>query len=139
MKKLKSFLLVSLILAMTCCCLIFTGCVNTSTYKFDSLRYNDGDNTFTAKVGDKFEGVELKEDTFVLIIEKDTFILRASATYEDDEKEEHTKTMVFAGTCVNGYEKEIYFIVEGESTIIAKTDGNKITFEYEEIELTLKK
>ena len=138
MKKFKSFLVTALVCVMTCCCLLFTGCGKTGTYKFESLKYDDGDNSLTAEVGDKFEGLELKKDTFILIIEKETFILRASHAYEDDG-EEYTETTVVAGTWVKGYEKEIYFIVEDDDTVVAKKDGNKITFEYEGIELTLKK
>ena len=135
MKKLKSFLFTTLILLMTCCCFLFTGCSATGTYKFDSLKYNDGDNVFTAEVGDKFEGVELTKDTFILIIEKDTFILRAFFTYTDGD----TETKIMVGKCVKGYKKEIYFVVEDDEPLIATKNGNKISFEFEEVKFTLKK
>ena len=129
----------ALVCAMACCCFLFAGCSKTGTYHFESLKYEDGETSITVDIGDKFEGMELTKDTFVLMLNDDnSFALRTSYTVEYDG-EEYTETEVVTGTWMEGYEKEIYLTAEDDDAFVAKKDGKKIIFEYDGVELTLKK
>jgi hypothetical protein len=126
MKKLLMAIVSCLCLA---CCALFGACGTDGTYKLQKIKYVDDDTEMTVNIGDKFEGMELKEDTYVLIVKGDKAILRQNYTYEiNDETKEYTD--VYVGTWVKGYEDEIYFVSEdGEDTYIAKKDGKVVTIE----------
>lgn len=132
MKKFFAFILVCI---MSCCCFLFAGCELTKTteiYKFNAIRYIDGDNTITVEVNGKFNGVEIKDDSFILILHPDnTFALRCNLEQMDSSNNVLSSfNEVAVGTWMNGYDDEIYFAAYEEEDVLIgnKVDSNSIVF-----------
>ena len=139
MKKLKKLIISALICVMACCCFLFAGCSNSKTYQFESLKYETNNTSVTVDIGDKFEGLTITEESYVLILNDDsTFVFRSNYTIKDGD-EEVTEVEVITGTWMEGYEKEIYCTTEDGDTFIATKDGKRITVDYGEITIVLKK
>ena len=127
----KKLLLIILTFALACC-LLFGGCTNSYSkreiYKFKELTIEEGDTEFTFEVGEKFEGQRLTADTFILILDKETAILRVySYEQNDNEAEEEINAYVFSW--IEGINNELYFFSQDNNTIeyIAKKNGNTLT------------
>lgn len=139
MKKFRRLFLTFFMVVLTCCVCLFSGCKTSGVYKATQIKFTEGDTTATISVGDKFEGIEFKEDTFILILDENKFSFRYCFERVEDEEKEIRKEVI-CGEWVEGYEDEIYFIIpEDEEGLIAKKDGNKITVEYDEYTVIFKK
>ena len=131
---------------MIFCSFLFAGCgimKTTEIYKFNAIRYINDDNTITIEVNGKFNGVEIKEDNFVLILNPDkTFALRCNLDLTN-----HSNTVlnsfkeVAVGTWMDGYDNEIYFAVHEESDVFIGIKGtDNIVFDLgNDIQMCLKK
>lgn len=144
MKKLKTLFVALLICVTTCFSFLFTSCSGKETYKFESCLYNDYGDEFKIGIGETFQGLNYKEDTFIFILyDNNTFMLRFDHGVEDS----HDSIEIFTGTWENGYNDEIYLIPDPyqenyimEDITIAKKDGAFITIDLSEyMKLTLKK
>ena len=125
----KKFLLTMLLCISACCCLLFGGCSAKGTYTFKELKYSQGNTELSVRVGDKYEGIELREDFITLVLEEDgQFILRVHTEIEEDGETE-SNTQVTIGKWVDGIEDEIYLTIEGEEAIVLKKDGKKLAGE----------
>ena len=121
----KKFLTLILVCLITCCCFIFAGCAPSGTYKFKCLKYEDSNNSITCNVGDKYNGVTLTKDSFILIFNDDnTGVFRTELTYENAK----TKKEVAIGEWMQGYKDEIYLTYNNQ-TYTATKDGNTIIME----------
>ena len=132
MKKLLISLVCCLCLA---CCVLFGACSGTNgTYKLQKIKYTSKDTEMTVSLGDKFEGMELKEDTFLVIVKGNQAVLRSHSVITR-ENETIEDTDVFVGTWMEGYENEIYFIPNGEDAddaYIVTKNGKEITIEMDD-------
>ncbi len=124
---------------VTCCCFLFTGCVASGMYKFERLIYtNDKGTTVSYCVNDQFQGVRLKENSFVLLLLNDTFILRTENVLEPS-------ISVMSGKVVKGIDNKYYFIFSSDSyrglTVIANFNYRtiSISFAYTGVTIFLKK
>ncbi len=139
MKKIKKFIISALICVVACCCFLFAGCSTSKTYQFESLKYETNNTSITVNIGDKFEGMTLTEESYVLIFNDDhTFAFRSTYTIKNGD-EEIVEVDVITGTWMEGYEKEIYGTSEDGDTFVAKKDGKRITLNYDEITIVLTK
>lgn len=122
----KKFLLAILTFTLTCCSLLFVGCKKTEgTYKLSGLAYLQNGTTHKVALGEKYNGLALQEDTFILTINEDnTAIMR---TRNNDE----TEGSVFQWT--KGYEDEVYLytLEDSETCIFKKTDDGYVLDFYE--------
>ena len=126
MKKIKSLFLAVFMIALTCCTLLLGGCAKSTTYKLHSIKINDEKTTSTISIGDKYEGIELKEDTIILILEEDKFVLRATTIQENSKVPTKPETEISMGEWIKGYKDEIYLCNQYGYAVIAKKDGNFI-------------
>ncbi len=136
MKKFFAFILVCI---MSCCCFLFAGCELTKgpeTYKFNAFRVSEGDNTITVEVNGKFNGIEIKEDTFILIMNSNsTFALCCNLSKTDaDNNILESLSGIRTGTWMNGYQDAIYFTMSEETavTVGRKIDDNTIVLDINE-------
>lgn len=139
MKTLKKISLLLCMAIVTCCCFLFTGCVASGTYKFERLTYiNDKGTTVSCYVNDQYQGVRLKENSFVLLLQNDTVILRTESTAENASE---PSISVISGKVVKGINNEYYFIFSDSygSTLIANVNGSTISFDVIGVTIFLKK
>ena len=123
-----------------CLCFLCTGCTDNGTYKLVNLKYITDDTTMTCMVGDKYQGMTLQEDTFLLIVDGDDVIFRTHfiETNKDGSIDEDTDVVI--GKWIDGYNDEVYFYTDAfSSPIIAKRNGETVVVSYNSIDITLKK
>jgi hypothetical protein len=123
MRKTKKFITMWLVGLMMSVCLLFSGCSIKGEYKLEKIYYDDGRNSMIVGIGEKYDGVELKEDMITLILESDkTAILRVyyERGYNDFDRE------VQKGTWHEGVNGEYYLDFDGE-IIVLKKDGRKVS------------
>lgn len=126
MKKLAISLLS--ILAVAVLCFSFAGCGANGTYKFESLTVGVGSLSKTYSVGEEYLGQELTVDWFTIKLENNG---ECSIKVNDSDSAK-------AGTWKEE-DGKITFSVEGIDIGAATRDGNKITFNYGVMQITLKK
>ena len=128
-------LLLTIVSCFCLACSVLLGACSFSsvngTYKLQKIKYTQGDTQLTVNLGDKYEGLQLKEDTFILIIESDYAIFREhSVEIYNGEMSENTYAHILRW--VKGYANEMYFISEDEETFIAIKNGKEISMEIED-------
>ncbi len=119
-------ILAALATVILCVCLTACSTNIVGTYKFYSMKGEDGRVKIDLKVGDSYMGMfELTEDFMVLTVNED-----------------NTLTLSTMGTTVKGSWTEesgkYYFTIEGEKQEI-KVSGSKLTMKEDGSELVLKK
>ncbi len=119
-------ILAALATVILCVCLTACSTNIVGTYKFYSMKGDDGGVKIDLKVGDSYMGMfELTEDFMVLTVNED-----------------NTLTLSTMGTTVKGSWTEesgkYYFTIEGEKQEI-KVSGSKLTMKEDGSELVLKK
>ncbi len=119
-------ILAALATVILCVCLTACSTNIAGTYKFYSMKGEDGRVKIDLKVGDSYMGMfELTEDFMVLTVNED-----------------NTLTLSTMGTTVKGSWTEesgkYYFTIEGEKQEI-KVSGSKLTMKEDGSELVLKK
>lgn len=119
-------ILAALATVILCVCLTACSTNIVGTYKFYSMKGEDGGVKIDLKVGDSYMGMfELTEDFMVLTVNED-----------------NTLTLSTMGTTVKGNWTEesgkYYFTIEGEKQEI-KVSGSKLTMKEDGSELVLKK
>ena len=144
MRRLRQFFILVLSGIMLCGLFLLGGCQEDEVYKFKKLVMEKDDSEFIFTVGQKFEGVVLQEDTFTLVLQEDIAIFRIYA----EEKDENGNVVdsnkeVSISEWHKGLNNEIYFYRNydryGSVLTIAEKKGNTITFELEDVLITLEK
>lgn len=116
------------LLSVVVMALAFTACGASGKYKFESVTAGIGALSKTYEVGDEYLGVELTKDWFTLELNNDgTCSIKA---FDSDSAKAGTWTEE------NGV---ITFDVQGIAIGKATKDGNRITFDYGLLKITLKK
>ncbi len=132
MRKIKSILSVALMSVVLCFCLLFGGCSKDieGTYKFKSMKYNQGGMTLELEVGEEFMGMlTLSEDFVTLTLNDDGTAIMSMATEGIDNQE---------GSWEKGNSGEIELTFDGE-TQTCKCDGETLTIEADGAKIVLEK
>lgn len=111
------------VLAVITLCLSLAGCGASGTYKFESLTVLGTEY----KVGEKYSGKELESGSYRLVLKSD-----GTCTFKSIDSENEV-----SGTWEEKEDGKIDFSGIGISN--ATRDGNKITFDFAAIKITLKK
>jgi len=136
MKKLKTLFVALLICVTTCFSFLFTSCSSTETYTFESLIHIESNVVHTVNAGDTYKGIQFREDSFILIIHEDNvFTLKTVLYLEDGNLGEG----LYLGTWRKGTNNEIYLFYNYNTETVATKDGTRISFDFDSLELTLKK
>lgn len=126
MKRVKKLAVLFLTL-LFCCCAFLTGCGNKElevgdVFKFQSLTYTSYGTDNTVSVGQKYNGVELTEESFVVfIVDEDRAVLRVQEDEEDFSADLYSYTL--------GYNENEYYIWSGFSELVgvATYDGDSLS------------
>lgn len=116
------------ILSVFVMALSFAACGASGKYKFESMTVGVGALSKTYEVGDEYLGTELSKDWFTLELKSDG---TCSIKTNDSESAK-------AGTWTEE-DGVVTFNVSGVSIGKATKDGNRITFDYGVMKITLKK
>ena len=116
------------LLSVVVMALAFTACGASGKYKFESMTVGVGSLSKTYTVGDEYGGKELTADWFTLELNNDG----TCSIKTNDKDSAQTGTWTEEDGVVT-------FDVSGLTIGKATKDGNKITFDYGVMKITLKK